>query len=108
MKPSSHSLSYGDKIFARIYINGKGIMEFVLDKVTDMSQLIGALRHHVRKYSGLAKIYVRNMTRGWAMERPLMLYPEAYVDAQGVRHIVAAANTRESHRHMQLTFNWRH
>lgn len=94
MKYSSHSLSYGDKIFARVYINGKGIMEFVIDKVADMSQLIGTLRHHARKYRGLAKIYVRNITRGWAMERPLMLYPEAYVDAQGRRHIVEDANGR--------------
>lgn len=108
MKTLSHTLAYGDRIFARILINGKDIMEFVLDKVSDMSQIIGTLRHHARKYRGLAKIYIRNITRGWSMERPLMLYPDGYIDAQGRRHLTGVSNNGGSAPHIQLPFDWRH
>ena len=39
-----------------------------------MTDLIGEVRALTLKLRGLAKLYIRNMTQGWSMERPLMLY----------------------------------
>lgn len=78
-------MAYGDRIYARLSMRGTKILEFMIEKVADMTELLGELRAHTRKYRGLCKLYVRNMTRGWSMERPLMLYAERYPTAQGWR-----------------------
>lgn len=76
-------MAYGDRIYARLSMRGKQIVEFMIEKVSDMTELIGELRAYARKYRGLCKLYVRNMSRGWSIERPLMLYAERYPSAGG-------------------------
>ncbi|MDE6027889.1 MAG: hypothetical protein K2G23_07450 [Muribaculaceae bacterium] len=71
---SRHPIRYGDKIFARIVMRGRTIVEFVLNQVSDMTELLGELRKKVKGVQGLAKIYLRNYSRGWSLEKPLMLY----------------------------------
>ena len=39
-----------------------------------MTELLGELRKKVKGLRGLAQVYVRNYSRGWSMEQPLMLY----------------------------------
>lgn len=67
----------GDRILARLSLNGRVVAEFVSDRLSDMSQLLNAVRGRTRTLRGLAQLYVRNLTRGWAEERPLMLYTAA-------------------------------
>lgn len=69
-------LSYGDKIYARLILNEKNVIEFVIDNIASMTELIGELRMMTRSLKGLAKLYVRNMTQGWCIERPFMIYPQ--------------------------------
>lgn len=71
-----HSICFGDKLFARLMMGGKTILEFMVNKVNDLSELIGELRRYCRGTRGLAKLYLRNMSRGWSLERPLMLYSD--------------------------------
>lgn len=73
-------MAYGDKVYARLVLNGIKVVEFVLERVTDMTELIGELRYRTQQYSGLARLYVRNLTRGWSEERPFMLYRALYPD----------------------------
>lgn len=77
----------GDRILARLSLNGRVVAEFVSDRLSDMSQLLNAVRGRTRTLRGLAQLYVRNLTRGWAEERPLMLYTAA----DGVGGVPAAA-----------------
>ena len=71
---SHNPIRYGDKIFARIVMRGRTIVEFVLNQVCDMTELLGELRKKVKGVQGLAKIYLRNYSRGWSLDTPLMLY----------------------------------
>lgn len=68
-----HSVCFGDKLFARLVMKGKVIIEFMVNQVSDLSELYVELRRHCRGVRGLAKLYLRNMSRGWSWERPLML-----------------------------------
>lgn len=67
-------ITYGDKIYARLVLNGNKVVEIILDDIATMTDLIGEVRALTLKLRGLAKLYIRNMTQGWSMERPLMLY----------------------------------
>jgi hypothetical protein len=50
----------------------------MISRVSDFSELLGELRRQTRGCRGLARLYVRNVSRGWSMERPLMLYRDAF------------------------------
>lgn len=69
-------ISYGDKLFARIVMHGRTIVELMVNSVNDLTELWGELRRQARGACGLAKLYLRNMSQGWSIERPLMLYPD--------------------------------
>lgn len=74
---SNRPICFGDKIFARLILRGKTIVEFMANRVNDLTELLGELRRKCRGASGLARLYLRNMSRGWSLERPMMLYDEA-------------------------------
>lgn len=76
-------MAYGDRIYARLSRNGEKLTEFMIECVSDMTELLGEVRAAVRKCRGLCRLYVRNMTRGWCLERPLMLYTERYPSPEG-------------------------
>lgn len=69
---------YGDKVYTKLCLNGEKVAEYVFETIADMAELIGKLRGLTMRYKGLARLYVRNITRGWSIERPLMLYPDRY------------------------------
>jgi hypothetical protein len=56
-------------------MHGRTVVELTVNSVNDLSELWGELRRHCRGIRGLAKLYLRNASRGWSMERPMMLYP---------------------------------
>ncbi|MBD5197084.1 MAG: hypothetical protein HDS89_06500 [Bacteroidales bacterium] len=69
-------ISFGDRLFARLVMHGRTVLEFMLNSVNDLTELWGELRRKCRGISGLAKLYLRNASRGWSIERPMMIYPE--------------------------------
>lgn len=71
-------IEFGDRIFARLIMNGKTVVEFMISTVRDMTELIGELRHVAMGKHGLAKLYIRNQSKGWSQERHLMLYAPDY------------------------------
>ena len=68
------SISFGDKIFARVTRNGQTIFNFVSEKVSNMTDLLSQLRIAMKDIQGLVMIHIRNFNQGWGDERPLMLY----------------------------------
>ena len=72
---TGRSICYGDRLYARLVMGGRTVVEFMISRVSDFSELLGELRRQTR---GLARLYVRNVSRGWSMERPLMLYRDAF------------------------------
>lgn len=79
MNRKSKSISFGDKIFARVSRNGQTIFNYVSEKVANMAQLISELRFAMKDVKGLVMIHIRNYNQGWGEERPLMLYAEKKV-----------------------------
>lgn len=83
-------IRYGDRIFVRltrVQYGVKTLAEFTLSEVNDLSEIYGELRHYTRGESGLTRLYIRNVTRGWSMEQPFRLYADC-------RRGVAASVTR--------------
>ena len=76
MNTRTKSITFGDKIFARVTRNGRTIFNYVTEKVANMSQLISELRFAMKDFQGLVMIHIRNYNQGWGDERPLMLYAE--------------------------------
>lgn len=71
-----HRIAYSDRLYARITMRGAVVAELTRDRFTSLSALMSTLRAMVPHAAGLCKLTVRNMTCGWHLERPLMLYPE--------------------------------
>ncbi|MCM1291127.1 MAG: hypothetical protein NC201_02725 [Prevotella sp.] len=72
----------GDRVYARVMMGGRQVAEYVFDCVRGMSELITALRFRTRQLRGLANIYIRNITSGWSVERPLMFYRGRYSEIE--------------------------
>lgn len=72
MAADRHLMEYGDRIHARVVIAGREEGNYIIDRVSDMSELIGELRERSQWLRGLAKLYIRNITRGWSVMRPMM------------------------------------
>lgn len=75
------TIRYGDRIFVRlvrVQYGYRTLAEFTMTEVSDLSSVYGELRHYTRGERGLTKLYIRNMTRGWSMEQPFMLYSDPY------------------------------
>lgn len=68
------SICYGDKIFVRVTSGRTVLLEETFTRVADMTELTGEIRTRLRDTEGLSKIWIRNCTRGWSTERPLMFY----------------------------------
>lgn len=74
MKTAEQKIVPGDKVFARLAMKGRVVAELVLDSLYGMTDLLSELRRRAPGVRGLATLYVRNQSRGWCVERPLMLY----------------------------------
>lgn len=76
MNRRKKTISFGDKIFARVTLNGQTIFNYVSEKIANMAQLISELRFAMKDVQGLVMIHIRNYHQGWGEDRPLMLYAE--------------------------------
>ena len=67
-------ISLGDRIFVRVSMMSGETLEFVLTTVCGISEVIGEVRRRARHLCGLATLWIRNISWGWATQRPLRLY----------------------------------
>lgn len=74
-------------------MQGRVIVEFTTTLVADMTELLGELRRRRAGTWGLTRLYVRNMSRGWADERPLMLYSNTNRGRGGIFSSAASPST---------------
>lgn len=79
----------GDRIFVRVSRNGQSLREFVVDNVSNFTDLIGEIRYASQYVEGLTQVFIRNYSRGWSLERPMKFYPVSLP-----RHRKAAAQKR--------------
>lgn len=81
------TITFGDKIFARVTRNGQTIYNFVSEQVASMTDLISQLRKAMKGIRGLVMIHIRNYHEGWGDERPLMLYAQKAKSGFGLSEV---------------------
>jgi hypothetical protein len=67
-------IHYSDRIYACLVLSGKVVAEITRDRIDGYTALLTTLRSLAPGCRGLARLRIRNITRGWSLERPLMLY----------------------------------
>ncbi len=98
-------ISYGDRLYVRLVMGGRTVVEFMISRVNDYSELLGELRRQTRGCRGWARLYVRNVSRGWSMERPLMLYRDAFSPQPAMSRPTPAVRASAG-RAVQMAFPW--
>lgn len=71
-----HEIRFGDRIYVRVIQEGRTRLELSIDNASGMTDLIGEIRYSARRLEGLAKLFIRNHSRGWSEERPIKFYPD--------------------------------
>ena len=71
----SHPMRIGDELHVRLRFADGNEMSFFCRRANDMTELVGEVRQAARQKRGLVKMSV-NASRGWTLEKPLMLYGE--------------------------------
>lgn len=71
---TAHKIAYGDRIMIRLRMPDSTFINMECSTVSDMTEVLGEIRHLCRGKEGLARMTVRNASRGWSLERPLKLY----------------------------------
>ena len=66
-------ISYGDRIFARVISNGKIILDFVTENVSNLMELMMELRRNMEGCTGLVRVSIRNYHQGWGEEKWMMM-----------------------------------
>ncbi|MCH5227808.1 MAG: hypothetical protein J1F16_08370 [Muribaculaceae bacterium] len=103
MYKKTKTITFGDKIFARVTLNGRTIYNYVSEKIANMSQLISELRLAIRDVHGLVMIHIRNYHQGWGEERPLMLYAPKFSTFGNQQKLEVPSNTIGNER---MLFPW--
>lgn len=67
-------IEYGDRVFVRVVKDYREVATLMTEEASSYTELIGIIRDRVGNMPGLAKLHVRNYTRGWAREIPFMFY----------------------------------
>lgn len=62
-----------DCMHARLVLGGRVVAEFTRRGFEALTFVLDALRHDAGPVSGLACLSVRNMTKGWTLQRPMLL-----------------------------------
>lgn len=70
----TYPIKYGDRIFVRAIQDGMKVLELIVTNVSDLTTLVGEIRKAGRRLEGLTRLFIRNHTRGWSMERPFKFY----------------------------------
>lgn len=71
---SNCKIESGDRIYVRAIQDGVKVLEMTVSNVADMTQLIGEIRYAGHRLEGLAHLFIRNFSKGWSSERPMMFY----------------------------------
>ncbi|MDE6443852.1 MAG: hypothetical protein K2K64_05460 [Muribaculaceae bacterium] len=76
MDKDRYKIEKGDRIFARLTMGGRTLVEFMMNGIGSVSEVIAEMRRKIGDVRGLTKLYIRNHSRGWSFDRGLMVYPQ--------------------------------
>ena len=73
MNNKAKKINPGDRIFARVTQNGRTILNFMTDQVSNINELIAILIKKMTQFRGLVVLHIRNYHQGWGDEQPLFI-----------------------------------
>lgn len=100
------TISFGDKIFATVTMNGRTVYNFVSEQVANMADLISQLRRAMKNIHGLVMLRIRNYHQGWGEERPLMLYAPKISNYGYAENTLNAVETKPVSKRQHMLFPW--
>lgn len=71
---NNYPVALGDNLHIRAIIGGRTVLELRVNNVGDTSSMIAEIRSAAKGVNGLSRLFIRNCTRGWAIERPFRFY----------------------------------
>lgn len=71
-----YPIAYGDHIYVSAIIDGRKVLEINLTHIADISVLLAEIRQAGRRLCGLARMFIRNHSQGWSIQRPFRFYPD--------------------------------
>lgn len=106
---ANNAIVRGDRIYVCVRQDFKIVLEFSIDNVGDMTELIGEVRYAAKRLEGLAQLCVRNHSRGWSMVRPMMFYSSFPTPARAEFHRAmreASESLRRRNAERKMLFPW--
>lgn len=96
---ATYPIEYGDRIFVRAMQEGRRVLEMTVTNVSDITGLVGEIRYAGRGLDGLTTLFIRNLSRGWSMERPFRFYtgvpsPGRALRREAVKAVYASYGSR--------------
>lgn len=76
----------GDRMCVRMLFSNGQSSAFISSEVSDMTELLAQVRRHCHGRRGLMRLFIRNASRGWSFERPMMLYSEDEERTMRLKH----------------------
>lgn len=73
MRIEKGKIELGDDVYATLTVAGETVVELKDAEATGVDDVMRKLRRLARHCSGVAKVYIRNRTRGWAMQIPMLI-----------------------------------
>lgn len=73
MEKKNLIIEKGDRVFARLIKDGRTVLEFMINCIGSVEELMKEIRCMAGEVHGLVKLCLRNQSRGWGDERLLML-----------------------------------
>ena len=61
----------GDELYAALSVAGNKLAELNTKEMTSIEEIMRKLRKTASRYTGLAKVHIRNRTRGWSVQKAM-------------------------------------
>ena len=77
MAGRERAMAQSDNVFVRVISDGREMMNFRKSGYASISDVIATVSRMASGLWGLAKLIIRNQSRGWSVEVPLALQKES-------------------------------
>lgn len=71
MRIENGKIEKGDELYATLTVAGNTMVELRKVEASSIEEIMAKLRKLASHYTGLAKVQIRNRTRGWAMQKSM-------------------------------------
>lgn len=71
MRIENGKIEKGDEVYATLSVAGNTMVELQKVEAASIDEIMQKLRKTASLYTGLAKVYIRNRTRGWSVQKAM-------------------------------------